>query len=107
MATKDQVDTAVLNFARNSNFFQSPGSIIDAITPAPSTLGATAFGQFMQGLASAMTDAGIDTQVVSGDMRNATIWNHVSLSLFGSQSSSSLLAGDDDSDLAGDDDSHI
>ncbi len=83
--SKQQMDAIVITFAQNSNLFQSPGSIFNDIKPAPATLGETAFGEFINGLVAAMNNNGVVTQVVAGNMRSATLWNQVSLSLFGSQ----------------------
>jgi hypothetical protein len=82
MASKPQIDQIVLTFARNCPIFVSPDGIFDQITPAPGTLGASAFGDYFNGIVDAMNQNNVNTQVVDADLRGAVIWDDVSQNLF-------------------------
>jgi hypothetical protein len=85
MASKPDMDQIVLAYAQGSPIFISPQSMIDVINPAPSGMSAGLFGEFINSLVAALNAANVVTEVVAGDMRASTIWDDVSLSLFGRQ----------------------
>jgi hypothetical protein len=85
MATKPEIDAVILDYAKTTPMFVSPATKNDNIVPIPAQMGDAQFGQFINTLVAKLNGAGVVTQVVAGDMRSASIWDDVSLSLFNRQ----------------------
>jgi hypothetical protein len=86
MATTDQINTIVLNFAKSTTLTVTPSSIMDPIVPAPAAITPAVFNQFYFDLLNALTAGGISAAVPMDSIRAATVWLHISMVVFHFQS---------------------
>lgn len=79
------IEDLILQYARQQALFNNPDSINAAIDPSPRRMSDSDFGIFFRTLSSALTDAGINTELRLGELRDVKTWADLAALIAGRQ----------------------
>jgi hypothetical protein len=77
MATLNQVEAAVMAFAKSTSFFITPGSVDDPLQPKPTAMTTEQFSEFYFDLLEALAKASIKVQLPFEALKQARTWWNV------------------------------